>query len=232
MFKKYKIHILVLLIMVIGGTFYFINKPNEKIVTTEDILKKEVNNEQKQQEVIIKQVQVDIKGAVNSPGVYTLTENSRVKDVIELAAGLNKYADTSYINLSKKIYDEMVIIINTKKEIIDYKNNVSNIPEVLDKLITNTNNDSLIPKEAISIVNPIENNNSNTTNSSINTSKISINNADSTLLQTLPGIGEMKANDIINYRNNNGGFKQLEDLKKVSGIGEATFAKIKDYITL
>jgi competence protein ComEA len=49
---------------------------------------------------------------------------------------------------------------------------------------------------------------------------------------TLSGIGESKALAIIEYRDNNGGFKVLEDIMNVSGIGEAAYNKIKDYITL
>lgn len=65
-----------------------------------------------------------------------------------------------------------------------------------------------------------------------NSSKISINTATEEQLQTLPGIGESKAKDIINYRTENGPFTSIEDIKNVSGIGESLFAKIKDYITL
>ena len=47
----------------------------------------------------------------------------------------------------------------------------------------------------------------------------------------LPGIGETKATAIIEYREKNG-FQSIEDLKKVSGIGDSTFEKIKDYLTM
>ena len=65
-----------------------------------------------------------------------------------------------------------------------------------------------------------------------NTNKVSLNNASKDELMTLTGIGESKALAIIEYRNNNGGFKVLEDIMNVSGIGEAAYNKIKDYITL
>ena len=61
---------------------------------------------------------------------------------------------------------------------------------------------------------------------------ISINSASIKELMTLNGIGESKANAIINYRNENGKFSNIEDIKKVSGIGEALFNKIKDNLTL
>jgi competence protein ComEA len=62
--------------------------------------------------------------------------------------------------------------------------------------------------------------------------KIDINRADPWLLEALPGIGEVLAQSIVDYRSENGPFKRIEDLLKVSGIGEATFEKIKDYITV
>ena len=62
--------------------------------------------------------------------------------------------------------------------------------------------------------------------------KIDINRAEPWLLQALPGIGEVLAQRIVDYRSENGPFRTIEDLLKVSGIGEATFEKIKDYITV
>jgi len=62
--------------------------------------------------------------------------------------------------------------------------------------------------------------------------KIDINRAEPWLLEALPGIGEVLAQRIVDYRSENGPFKRIEDLLKVSGIGEATFESIKDYITV
>jgi len=62
--------------------------------------------------------------------------------------------------------------------------------------------------------------------------KIDINRAEPWLLEALPGIGEALAQRIVDYRSENGPFKRIEDLLKASGIGEATFEKIKDYITV
>ena len=62
--------------------------------------------------------------------------------------------------------------------------------------------------------------------------KIDINRAEPWLFEALPGIGEVLAQRIADYRSENGPFKRIEDLLKVSGIGEATFEKMKDYITV
>jgi len=62
--------------------------------------------------------------------------------------------------------------------------------------------------------------------------KIDINRAEAWLLEALPGIGETRAQAIVDYRSENGPFKHIEDLLRVKGIGEGTFNKIKDYITV
>ena len=62
--------------------------------------------------------------------------------------------------------------------------------------------------------------------------KIDINRAEPWLLQALPGIGEVLAQRIVDYRSENGPFRRIEDLLKASGIGPATFENIKDYITV
>jgi len=62
--------------------------------------------------------------------------------------------------------------------------------------------------------------------------KIDINRAEPWLLEALPGIGEVLAQRIVDYRSENGPFRRIEDLLKVSGIGPATFENIKDFITV
>jgi competence protein ComEA len=62
--------------------------------------------------------------------------------------------------------------------------------------------------------------------------KIDINRAEPWLLEALPGIGEVTAQAIVDYRNENGPFQRIEDLLKVKGIGEGTLNKIKDFITV
>ena len=72
----------------------------------------------------------------------------------------------------------------------------------------------------------------NETNEESDDGKISINDSDISKLKEIPGIGEVKANSIILYREKNNGFKSIEELKNVDGIGEKTFEKIKDSIKL
>ena len=185
-------------------------KVEEKLVSSE---------EQKVQEYIL----VDIKGEVQTPGVYKLPVNSRVIDAIEASGGLTKKAVTKYINLSKVLKDEDVIIINNiselkkiedKKNIEEIKiNNKSNISVKESDVITNDKSD--IVKESDSNKNTIVN---------INTCTLEE-------LLSINGIGESKAKSIMEYRENVGLFTSKEDIMKVSGIGNSLYDKIKDYIT-
>ena len=65
-----------------------------------------------------------------------------------------------------------------------------------------------------------------------NTDKISLNQATKEELKQLPSIGDKRADDIIAYRESHGGFKKIEDLKEVGGIGDKTYEKLKDKVSL
>lgn len=164
---------------------------------------------------------VDIKGSIINPGVYEIECTKRVIDVINLAGGLEEDADTSILNLSKKVKDEMYIIIYSNNQIKEYKEKMLPAKEIIKKveekiICPDKSNDAC------------ENNTSN--NVKEVTGKININIATKEELMTLPGIGESKADKIIEYRNNNK-FNSIEDIKNISGIGESIFNKIKDNIS-
>ena len=172
-----------------------------------------------------KEIYVDIKGEVNFPGTYLIKENKRVKDVIDMAGGLTENADTSVINLSKKLQDEMVIIVYSTREVQNFKQTKEKENNALDAC--KYSEDYGLENDAC-----IESQTDKTSGDSKTTAIININSATKEDLMTLSGIGESKADDIINYRNTNGGFKNIEDIKNVKGIGDAVFAKIKDRITI
>lgn len=175
-------------------------------------------------------IKVNIKGAVVNPGVYSLSAEDRVIDVIEKSGGLLENADTSVINLSKRLFDEMVIIIYTADEIREMKENNVIIQYVEKECdCPSLNNDACITNDKVNVddsINNIESDNS------IKNNRISINTASIEQLQTLSGIGLSKATAIVEYREENGLFSKIEDIVNVSGIGESVFEKIKDNITL
>ena len=224
---KYKIYIIVLIIVVIG--FLIFNKSssnidnniNSNITDNNDI----INNESEENISYY----ANIEGEILNPGVYEISDNMRIIDLIKIAGGLTDNADTSLLNLSKKVSDENYIKIYSKEEV---KNAIASIKKdqvvVEPKVIIKE-----IEKECIC---PTENNNAcinEYVEDSVNNEKklININTATTEELMTIPGIGESKAISIIEYRNSTV-FNNIEDILNVSGIGKSIFEKIKDYITV
>lgn len=209
------------IIIIIFFVFFFHKKTTlKKNDSPVLITKKEKIKETKQQEETLK---IDIKGEINNPGIYEMPIDSRVIDVINKAGGLTENANTTVINLSKKISDEMVIIIYSNDQVTDFKNTKKEEESLIEKC---QQKDDISLKNDACIGKNNENNNSDSSNE-----LVSINTATKEELMTLPGIGEAKAQEIIDYRTKNGNFNTIEDIKNISGIGESIFAKIKDYIT-
>lgn len=196
---------------------------------------------------------VDIKGEVKRPGVYELDKGKRVIDVVKKAGGFTVYADSSANNLSMKISDEMVIIIYSQKEIRNYLTTKKKEKLVLEKckssiISNNSCVESSNGSDRVSSDNDSSTSTKNDKDSSSKTSKssgsssssktssdddnklISLNTATKEELMTLSGIGESKADAIIEYRSKKN-FETIEEIKEVSGIGDALFEKIKDSIT-
>lgn len=216
--NKYLITIILIILILLLALSRKDELKNENKYTIEKIVP-EINTITKEDTSEEVKIKVDIKGQVLNPGVYQLESDSRVKDVIELAGGLTEEANTSLINLSKKITDEMVIIIYSNEEVKN--SNVKEI-ETVFKVVEkecqcpNIKNDSCINTE-------LEDNET--------TKLININTATKEELMTLTSIGEAKAELIIEYRNTTP-FNTIEELMNVSGIGEALFNKIKEHITV
>ncbi|MFA5602216.1 MAG: helix-hairpin-helix domain-containing protein [Bacilli bacterium] len=209
--KKYVLVIFITIVILLIMIFY---KPEKKEVLAQDNIIKNGLIEEKPKKEDITTIKVDIKGAVNKPGVYKMDSNSRVIDVLNKAEGISKNGDTRFINLSKKLTDEMVIIIYTKEETETIKEGNKKIEYIEIEKECLCNEASIVD---------CENNNIER--------KISINNASLEQLQTLPGIGLSKAEAIIEYRTSNS-FNTLEDIMNVPGIGESIYDKIKNHITL
>ena len=173
---------------------------NKYEIIEEDYLLKEIN------EITvtpnIEECTVDIKGEVLKPGIYILDCNLRVNDIVNIAGGLTDNADTTNINLAKKIFDQMVITI--PKIMTEETPNETIIEPILNDATTNDNQIDTI---------------------------ININTASQEELESIPGIGKTKAKAIIEYRLINGPFKSIKDITLVKGIGESTYEKIKIYLT-
>ena len=215
--------IFISVVFIFIGT-YFMFKDNTYNLEVENKL---ASNKEEKKNTSSKTIYVDVKGAVKNPGVYELSNTSRVIDAINLAGGLSDLADTINLNLSKKLSDEMIIIVYTKTELSTYYKKNNAVCASLECVCIDDYNDACISKESSNKSNSKTDNTTKSTNS-----KVSINTASKEELMSLSGIGESKAEKIITSRNDNGKFNSIEDLKKVSGIGDSIFEKIKDKIIL
>lgn len=153
---------------------------------------------------------VDIKGAIKVPQVVPVTPGMRVHDVVEMAGGVTGEADQSQVNLAQLVTDQMVIYV----------------PKVGEEISPST--EALVADSQVTESAVYESSGDGTSDGDL----VNINTADTTMLQTLSGIGEKRAADIINYRETNGLFETVDDLDQVSGIGEKTMEKLRPLITV
>ena len=223
---KYKIIIIltILLLLLLSSFLYTFLRPNKKVEIIEPIIE-----EVKEEIIIEEKIKVDIKGSVNEPNVYEMNNGDRVIDVINKAGGLKEDANTEYINLSKKLVDEMIIIIYSNSEVEKFKEEEKEIIYIEYECVCPDNiNDTCITKDDTVNTNGVKEESSTEEKDNL----ISINKGTLEELMTLSGIGESKAKAIIEYRETNGDFKKIEDIMNVSGIGESAYSKIKDNIKL
>ena len=153
-------------------------------------------------------IAIHVTGEVKKEGLIYLPLGSRVADAIKEAGGETKNADLSQINLAYELQDGQKIYIPNKNEKIS-------------EYITMSSGNNVIIEE---------NNSSAETERKEN--KVNINTANVNELDNLPGIGPSLAQRIIEYREENGNFKSIEELQNVKGIGEAKYSDIKDNVTI
>lgn len=216
-----KIVVYIIIISVIALIIYEVAIKRENLIeniTDINTIETSEENETKEQEKvdITKKIMVYITGEVKKPGIYELEENSRIKDVIEEAGGLKETADITDINLATILQDEDKITIPSKEENKQEKQNT-------EKIQSNKQGKTTEKSQNTTSIS------TNATGKNQNT-KVNINTATQTELETLPGIGPSIASKIVSYRKENGKFKSIEEIKKVSGIGESKYANIKGLI--
>lgn len=234
-FSERKLELLIIVFLLGAICFLVWNsyfKKNENLLENDDVNHISDNLEKVEESSNVseeKYILVDIKGEVKKPGVYKLKENSRVIDAINASGGLTKKAYTKYINLSKILKDENVIIVNSTSEIKKVSSG-NNITEV--KINNNSKNSASISESELITNNNEKSEEDNTGNSLEGNIKVNINTATKEELMKLSNIGESKAEKIIDYRTANGNFNTIEDIKKVSGIGDKLYDSIKENITV
>lgn len=203
---KLKYIIIAIIILVALVVSYVLSLDNKEVSAENvEITKTDVTN-------VTSKVYVDIKGSVKKPGVYQVSADSIVWDIVNLSGGFTKNAYTKNINLSQKVKDEMVIYVFSKNEMLKMNENVKTDTTCTTNII---NYDNCIITEK----------------KETNTVLVNINTASKEELMNVSGIGASKADSIIAYRIKTP-FSKIEDIMNVSGIGESLFDKIKKYITV
>ena len=206
--KQKKIIIIAVALVFIGIIIFIYN--SNKIDTSEIneemlIANNETNNIKDTKVEEKNMIIVHITGAVKNPGIVKLEEGSRIEDAINKAGGLNEDADITNVNLAYILEDGIKI----------------KIPSSLD--VTEVQNENILNSDSgENIVEEFEDSDKG--------SLLNINKATKQDLQNLPGIGVSLASKIIEYREENGKFANIEDIKNVNGIGESKYENIKEHI--
>lgn len=159
-----------------------------------------------------KKIAVHVMGAVNKAGVVNLAADSRVADAIKAAGGFSAQACPNLLNLAAKVEDGWQIVVGTKNKC---ESAINTSPAVMDN--------------ALGVGGSGSKTSPRTTGSQH--IKINLNTATATELETLPGVGPVMANQIIETRNKLGGrFSSTAQLKNVRGIGSKIYAKLADLV--
>ena len=202
--KQKRIIVIVGIIVLVLIIIYFYNSRLEPPQLEDDILVEEnqtnsnLGNKTDEKDLII----IHITGAVKMPGIVKLEEGARIEDAINKAGGLTEDADISKVNLAYVLEDGVKIKIPSNSDIGDLGENI----------IINGSGDNILED--------FENSSDNNI--------LNINKATEQELEDLPGIGPSLASKIIEYRNKNGKFSSVEDIKNVNGIGESKYENIKE----
>lgn len=183
----------------------FKNQQETKVVINEENKKAEISSEKDQakNEAII---QVYVCGAVTRPGVYRLPEGARLYEAIDMAEA-KADAEVKYLEMARQLVDGESILVPA-------------VGENIENGSPGQNNSSKIPS------NPQNSAAGATAQGKLNINRASVQELD----EGLPGIGPSLAQRIVDYRSSNGDFKQIEDIKNVSGIGDKKFAAFKEMI--
>ena len=213
--KKIMLSIILISIILILFIIYMLNTNSNDEIFLESLTvggntaeSNVVENLDAEEELETEKIAIHIIGEVKKEGIVYLEASSRIVDAIKEAGGATKEADLSQINLAYELQDGQKIYIPNKNEKIS-------------EYITMSSGNNVIIEE---------NNSSAETERKEN--KVNINTANVNELDNLPGIGPSLAQRIIEYREENGNFKSIEELQNVKGIGEAKYSDIKDNVTI
>ncbi len=181
---------------------------------------------------------VYVCGAVARPGVYPIREGTRVFEAIELAGGFAQDADRGWLNQAERLLDGQRLYVYTQEE----------TRAIVESMQAEGQSDSTVLWEenvwvggepgtgvagaAGMTAGSGTAGEENKDDPDPDSRKVNLNTADREQLKTLPGIGDAKADAILQYREEHGAFGSIEEIQNISGIKAGVFAKIRDRITV
>lgn len=183
----------------------------------------ENNNISEISDVNIKEWYVYVTGAVRKPGVYKISQDSRIFHAIEAAGGFNDLADESSLNLAESLNDGAHIHVYKKSERKSEQYSITPTPAPGVYIPAYTTN---------KIVMTGNNKNQTKNNKNNNFSMVDVNHASVEELEKLRGVGPVIAQRIFEYRQTHGAFKKVEDLINVRGIGTAKLNAMRDQVII
>lgn len=203
MYRKSMLVLLVLAAAVIGGIFYGLHA-QEQAVPLDAAGEQQASPAASRAETA--EVTVYVTGAVQKPGLVTVPEGTRIAAAVEACGGLLPTAASESINLAQVLKDGQQITVPERQQLAA-------------QAVSGAASGAAQAKAA-------------SAGRAASSGLVNINTADEKLLDTLPGIGPAMAKRIIEYRETQGPFTAIEELKRVKGIGEAKFAKLKDKVCI
>lgn len=166
------------------------------------------------------EIAVHVCGCVNNPGVYTLCTGARINDAVAAAGGFTPEADVNYLNLAGFLQDGIRVYVPSVDETKDLGQDGSISFDAAGEgaVSSGMTGADVVSSGMIGI------------GADVDDGLVNINTATRDELMTLPGVGESKADAIIKYREENGGFETISQIMNISGIKDGLFNKIKDKI--
>ncbi len=206
--KKMSIIAFGIAVVVILGAMLFAFAPNKNdqllIMSTEE---QKANSEGSYSDSLTeaapeRTIFVHVAGSVSAPGLYELQEGARVNDAINIAGWFTDEADQTSLNLARTLTDGEQLFVPSKTG-----ESSSGAPNASISFGSNSNTSETAPK-------------------------INVNRASEGDLQSIPGVGPSLAAKIIKDRESNGPFASVDDLTRVSGIGEKKLESMREFITI
>ncbi|MCG3142208.1 MAG: ComE operon protein 1 [Anaerolineae bacterium] len=203
--KAYRVYVLmfVLNLAVVAGVIYLLRRePARPVVVTMPPTRVA------RAETSAARISVTVSGAVNEPGAVQLARGALLAEALQ-RAGVKPEADLSKLDLTRPLKDGDKIAVPTKSASEPVTQNVTASP-------------TAARVSTVSVMPPAE----------TPRAKLNLNTATLAELDALPGVGETLAQRILDYRQQNGAFKTIEDLKNVKGIGDKLFDDLKELVTV